>query len=63
MDDEAAVAVLALHPSIPQIEEARIWLDGGSEVLGKEHRPQDPVIAQILELVAIEDDDPPAPKR
>jgi hypothetical protein len=36
MDDSTAVAILALHPSVAQVEEARVWLNGGGDVLGKE---------------------------
>jgi hypothetical protein len=41
MDDSTAVAILALHPSVEQREEARVWLNGAGDVLGKEHRPLD----------------------
>lgn len=63
MDDETALAILALDPNVAQVEEAGIWLSGGEEILAKEHRPQDTVVAQILDLVEIEEEEPPAPKR
>jgi hypothetical protein len=43
-NDSTALAVLALHPSVAQLEEARVWLDGAGEVLGKAHRPLDGVV-------------------
>ena len=63
MDDETAVTILALHPSIAQIEEAGIWLNGGDEIAGRERRPFDAVVAQILDLVVIEEEEQPPPKR
>jgi hypothetical protein len=30
MDDSTAVAILALHPSVAQLEEARVWLEGAT---------------------------------
>ena len=63
MDDETALAILALDPNVAQVEEASIWISGGGEILAKEHRPLDAVVAQILDLVEIEEEEPPAPKR
>jgi hypothetical protein len=64
MDDETAIAILALDPNVAQIEEANVWLSGGAEVLAKEHRPVDAVVSQILDLIAIEEEEePPVLKR
>jgi hypothetical protein len=63
MDDETVVAILALDPNVAQIEEANLWLSGGEETLAKEHRPVDAVVAKILELMAVEDEEPPPLKR
>ena len=29
MDDSTAVAILALHPTVAQLEATRVWLNGG----------------------------------
>jgi hypothetical protein len=63
MDDETAVTILALEPNVAQVEEAAVWLDGGDDVLGEERRPFDAVVAKIVDLVAIEDEEPPAAAR
>ena len=57
MEDSTAVAILALHPSVAQLEEARVWLDGAGEVLGKENRPLDGVVAQIFDMLAVQDEE------
>ena len=63
MDDSTAVAILALRPSVAQLEEAQVWLSGAGDVLGKEHRPLDGVVAQIYDMlfIAEEDEVPPPP--
>ena len=61
MEDSMAVAILALHPSIAQLEEARVWLDGAGDVLGKEHRPLDGVVAQIFDMLAVQEEERPQP--
>ena len=58
MDDSTALAILALHPSIAQLEEARVWLNGGGDILGKEHRPLDGVVAEIFDMLRVEDEEP-----
>ena len=61
MDDSTAVAILSLHPSIAQLEEVRVWLNGGGDVLGKENRPLDGVVAEIFDMLRVEEDEPPPP--
>jgi hypothetical protein len=64
MDDSTAVAILALHPSVAQIEEARMWLQGEGDALGKDGRPLDGIVAQIFDMLAVaEDEQAPAPHR
>jgi hypothetical protein len=59
IDDSTAVAILALHPSVAQLEEARVWLNGGGDVLGKEHRPLDGVVAEIFDMLKVEEEEAP----
>lgn len=59
MDDSTAVAILALRPSIAQLEEPQVWLNGAGDVLGKEHRPLDGVVAQIFDMLAVVEEDEP----
>jgi hypothetical protein len=63
MDDSTAVAILALHPTVAQLEEARVWLSGAGDVLGKEHRPLDGVVAQIFDMLTVEEEEQPPSKR
>jgi hypothetical protein len=63
MDASTAVAILSLRPSITQVEEARVWLDGEGDVLGKERRPLDGVVARIFDMLKVEEEDPIAAAR
>lgn len=62
IDDETAVAILSLNPSVVQIEEAGIWLEGTDDFLRRGDHPIDPIVSQILDLVATEDEEPPGPR-
>ena len=59
MDDSTALAILALHPSVAQLEEARVWLNGGGDILGKEHRPLDGVVAEIFDMLKVDEEELP----
>jgi hypothetical protein len=63
MDDSTAVAILALRPTVAQLEQVRAWLNGTGEVLGKEHRPLDGVVAEIFDMLKVEEEEPPATGR
>jgi hypothetical protein len=59
VDDSTAVAILALRPTVAQLEEARVWLNGTGDVLGKGHRPLDGVVAEIFDMFKVEEEEPP----
>jgi inosine/xanthosine triphosphate pyrophosphatase family protein len=63
VDDRTAVAILALRPTVAQLEEAQVWLSGAGDVLGKEHRPLDGVVAQIYDMLFIAEEDEVPPPR
>jgi hypothetical protein len=63
VDDATAVAILTLGPTVAQLEEARVWLDGTGDVLGKGHRPLHGVVAEVFDMLKVqEDDQPPSPQ-
>jgi len=53
------LAILALHPTVAQLEEARVWLNGEGDVLGKEQRPLAGVVAEIFDILKVAEDEPP----
>lgn len=62
MDDTRALAILELHPSVTQIEEALAWATGQGDILGRENRPLEGVVAETFDiLTADEEEEPPLP--
>ena len=61
VDDATAVAILALRPTVAQLEEACVWLDGTGDVLGKGHRPLRGIVAEVFDMLKVQEDDPPPP--
>ncbi len=57
LDDVKATEILALKPSVAELEEAALWAIGAGEPLGKEGRPPVGVVGQIVEILAPEEED------
>jgi len=57
LDDVKATAILDLKPSVAELEEAALWATGAGEPLGKEGRPLAGVVAEIVEILAPEEED------
>jgi hypothetical protein len=55
---EDVMEILALFPSVTELEEAQAWLEGQGDILARRGRPQTPKIAAILDIV--EPDEEPA---
>jgi hypothetical protein len=63
VDDGTALAILALRPTVAQLEEASVWLNGAGDVLGRVHRPLDGIVAEIFDMLRVQEDGPPPPGR
>ncbi len=59
MDDTKALAILALHPSVTQIEEALAWTIGQGDILGQQDRPLEGVVAEIFDILTADEEEPP----
>jgi hypothetical protein len=57
LDDSMVLAILALDPTVAQLEEARVRLNGQDDALG--HRPLDSVVAEIFDMLNVEEEEPP----
>jgi hypothetical protein len=55
---EDMLEILALFPSVTELQEAQIWLEGQGDILARRGRPQTPKIAAILDIV--ESDEEPS---
>ncbi|MCC6887890.1 MAG: hypothetical protein IT536_05080 [Hyphomicrobiales bacterium] len=59
LDDETKVAILALNPTVAQIEQAGIWLNSRGEVASAGRPGLDAVVSQILDLVDSDEEEDP----
>lgn len=56
VSDHTVAAILALHPTLAQLEEAELRT-GGVEDIFADHGPAEGVVAEIVELVRMEEDE------
>lgn len=54
IDADKVQAILALGPTIAELEEAVAWAEGESDVMGEQERPSSPVIGAIYKLLVAE---------
>lgn len=57
LDDGKMVAILALKPTIADLEEASMWLSGDADVFGPGRPLKDPATQIVALLTADEEDD------
>jgi hypothetical protein len=56
LDESTVSALMALGPTLADVEEAALWTAGEGETLPEPHQPGS-IIARILDLVTPEEDD------
>jgi hypothetical protein len=59
IDERDALEILALHPTIAEIEEAAVWAVGNGDVLAKTGRPLTGIAAEIFEILTADEEEPP----
>jgi len=62
MDDETAVEIIALKPTLSELEQAAAYLAGSGETLAKSGHPLSGVVADIVNILAVEEEEPPPPR-
>jgi hypothetical protein len=55
------IEILALKPTLTEVEEAAVWASGNGDVLAKAGHPQVGVIAQIVEILTADEEEPELP--
>ncbi len=58
LDDDKIVAIVALQPSITDLEEASLWLAGDTDVFGA-GKPLKPVAGQIVDILTADEEEEP----
>jgi hypothetical protein len=61
--DEAIIAILALKPSLAELEQAAVWATGDGDVLGKTGHPLTAIAAQIVDILTADEEEEPPPVR
>lgn len=62
VDDGKIVAILAMEPTIRDVEEASVWLSGDADVFGP-GRPLKGVASQIVTLLTADEEEEPSSAR
>lgn len=56
LDIDQMIAILALHPTLAEVEQASVWLAGDADVFGAEP-PVKGTAAEIVSILAASDED------
>jgi hypothetical protein len=58
LDGDKVVAIVALQPTVADIEEASLWLAGDADVFGA-GQPLTPVAGRIVDILTADEDEEP----
>jgi hypothetical protein len=58
LDEAKLLDIIALRPTVLDVEEASVWLAGDSDVFGA-NRPLKPVVSQIVEILTADEEEEP----
>ena len=59
IDDDKIIAILAMQPTLADLEEAAIWATGDGDVLAKAGRPLTGIAAEVFEILTADEEEPP----
>lgn len=59
VDESKLLAILALRPTVAEVEAAALWAAGSGDVLGKAGHPLSGVVAEIYEILKADEEEPP----
>ena len=63
IDERKVLDILALSPTIAEVEEAAIWAEGNGDVLAKTGRPLTGIPAEIFDILTADEEEEPPPAR
>lgn len=61
IDERKALEILALRPTLAEVELAAMWATGDSDVLAKTGHPLTDIAAEIVEILTADEEEEPAP--
>jgi len=59
LDERKTLDILALRPTFAEVEQAAVWLTGDGDVLAKSGHPLAGVVAEIVDILTPDEDEPP----
>jgi hypothetical protein len=59
VDEDKLLAILALRPTIAEVEEAAAWTIGSGDVVDRAGHPLAGIVAQIFEILTADEEEPP----
>jgi hypothetical protein len=59
IDDATLIEIMALKPTMNDLEEAAVWAVGDGDILAKQGRPGGGVVADIVDLLTADEEEPP----
>jgi hypothetical protein len=58
-DESKLLAILALRPTIAEVEEAAAWATGSGDVVDRTGHPLMGIVAQIFDILTADEEEPP----
>jgi hypothetical protein len=59
IDEDKAIKILALNPTVAELEQVAMWATGEGDVLAKSGHPLTGLLAVILDIVTADEEEPP----
>ncbi len=59
IDERKALEILALRPTLAEVEEAAAWAAGDGDILAKSGRPLTGIAAEVFEILTADEEEPP----
>ena len=59
LDERKTLDIVALRPTLNDVERAAVWLAGDGDVIARSGHPLASVVAEILDILAVDDEEPP----
>lgn len=61
VDERKILEILALHPTMAEIEQVALWAAGNGDVLGKSGHPLSGTAAEVFDILTADEEEEPPP--
>jgi hypothetical protein len=63
VDERKVLEILALHPTVAEIEQAALWAAGDGDVLARSGHPLSGTAAQVFDILTADEEEEESPNR